>query len=203
MRKLMKKLMRNIVHRFPQTTTMTVSQVFVTLLKTARRWIKRAWNNNKPLLRMSVPPLLQHALHPQNLPCQPFSTANAIEAHPDEHNTDIPEPSTSPEQDHVSHKEQRDAGDEQQLNSYELRYYSPPDRWVLNNNVHMDKDACLIKNNFLKTIEKGGLAYVHRTAIKSGKEKDQAGGRKVASEMFSTCRVSFSATMTLTLICNA
>ena len=94
---------------------------------------------------------------PREVALPPSSTANAIEARPDEHNTDIPEPSTSPEQDDVFHKEQCGADDEQQMNSYDLRYYSPPDGWVLNNNVYMDKVTCLSKNNFLKTIEKGDL----------------------------------------------
>ena len=84
----------------------------------------------------------------------PSSTANVIEAPSD--NTHICEPSTSREQDDVSHNQQLDADDEE-ISSYDLRYYSPPDGWVLNNNVYLDKVACLIKNNFLTTIQKGDL----------------------------------------------
>mgnify|MGYP002803952926 FL=1 len=94
---------------------------------------------------------------PAEVALPPSSTPNAIEARPDEHNTDIREPSTSREPDHVSHNKQPDADDEPEMNSYDIRYYSPPHGWVLNSNVYMDKVACLIKNNFLKTIEKGDL----------------------------------------------
>ena len=38
-----------------------------------------------------------------------------------------------------------------------MRFYSPPRGWVLNSHVYMDKVACLIKNNFLKTIGKADL----------------------------------------------
>ena len=91
------------------------------------------------------------------------SPASTTETRRDEHDGDAHELSTPPRSERVSDKEQSDAGEEAHMGSYDICFYSPPDGWVLNSTIYMEKVASLIKNNFLKTSQKADLyAFTER-----------------------------------------
>lgn len=65
------------------------------------------------------------------------------------------EPSTSRVlNDHTSAAEE---DEEQEMDSCDMKFYSPPSGWVLNDKTYMAKVFCLIKNNLLKDLQRGDL----------------------------------------------